>query len=152
MLPQSPSLPITAREIVSYSIVTRNWLTRRRERIVAAYLIADVEITDPAAMGNYVKLAGESLAPFQWNSAVSPKHRSKRLSQRQFSEQLYAIPASLASVSGPPVISSPFYLQPFARKGCHPTQGPCQNPANKRPCSGEYKALDLSVNRAIPFG
>ena len=28
---------------------------------MSAYLIADVEIANPAAMGNYVKLAGESL-------------------------------------------------------------------------------------------
>ena len=32
---------------------------------MAAYLIADVEITDPAAMDGYVKLAGESQAPLQ---------------------------------------------------------------------------------------
>ena len=30
-----------------------------------AYVIADVEVTDPMAMDEYVKLAGESLAPFQ---------------------------------------------------------------------------------------
>ena len=30
-----------------------------------AYVIADVEITDPMAMDEYVKLAGESLAPFR---------------------------------------------------------------------------------------
>ena len=37
---------------------------------MAAYLIADVEVTDPAAMGDYFKLAGESLAPFQWKSIL----------------------------------------------------------------------------------
>ena len=37
---------------------------------MAAYLIADVEVTDPAAMGDYIKLAGESLAPFQWKSIL----------------------------------------------------------------------------------
>ena len=32
---------------------------------MAAYLIFDVEVTDPAATGDYAKLANESLAPFQ---------------------------------------------------------------------------------------
>ncbi len=32
---------------------------------MTAYVIADVKITDPMAMDEYVKLAGESLAPFQ---------------------------------------------------------------------------------------
>ena len=32
---------------------------------MAAYLIFDVEVTDPAAMDDYPKLARESLAPFQ---------------------------------------------------------------------------------------
>ncbi len=32
---------------------------------MAAYLIFDVEVTDPAAAGDYAKLANESLAPFQ---------------------------------------------------------------------------------------
>ena len=32
---------------------------------MTAYIIADVEITEPIAMDEYVKLAGESLAPFQ---------------------------------------------------------------------------------------
>ncbi len=31
---------------------------------MAAYLIFDVEVTDPAAIDDYSKLAGESLAPF----------------------------------------------------------------------------------------
>ncbi len=35
------------------------------ERIMAAYFIFDVEVTDPAAIDDYVKLAGESLAPFK---------------------------------------------------------------------------------------
>ncbi len=37
---------------------------------MAAYLIFDVEVTDPAAMGDYLKLAGESLAPFQWKQII----------------------------------------------------------------------------------
>ncbi len=32
---------------------------------MAAYIIFDVEVTDPAAAGDYAKLAGESLVPFQ---------------------------------------------------------------------------------------
>ena len=32
---------------------------------MAAYIIFDVEVTDPAATDDYAKLAGESLAPFQ---------------------------------------------------------------------------------------
>ncbi len=32
---------------------------------MAAYLIFDVEVTDPAAAGDYAKLANESLALFQ---------------------------------------------------------------------------------------
>ena len=32
---------------------------------MAAYLIFDVEVTDPTATGDYAKLANESLAPFQ---------------------------------------------------------------------------------------
>ncbi len=32
---------------------------------MAAYLIFDVEVTDPAATDDYAKLATESLAPFQ---------------------------------------------------------------------------------------
>ncbi len=32
---------------------------------MAAYIIFDVEVTDPAAMDDYAKLANESLAPFQ---------------------------------------------------------------------------------------
>ena len=32
---------------------------------MAAYLIFDVEVTDPAATHDYAKLANESLAPFQ---------------------------------------------------------------------------------------
>ncbi len=32
---------------------------------MAAYFIFDVEVTDPAAIDDYVKLAGESLAPFK---------------------------------------------------------------------------------------
>ncbi len=32
---------------------------------MAAYLIFDVEVTDPAATGDYANLANESLAPFQ---------------------------------------------------------------------------------------
>ncbi len=37
---------------------------------MAAYLIADVEVTDPAAMGDYMELEGESLAPFQSKKIV----------------------------------------------------------------------------------
>ncbi len=37
---------------------------------MAAYLIFDVEVTDPAAMGDYMKLEGESLAPFQSKKIV----------------------------------------------------------------------------------
>ncbi len=37
---------------------------------MAAYIIADVEVTDPAAMGDYFKLQGESLAPFQSKAIV----------------------------------------------------------------------------------
>ena len=32
---------------------------------MAAYIIFDVEVTDPAATADYAKLANESLAPFQ---------------------------------------------------------------------------------------
>ncbi len=32
---------------------------------MAAYLIFDVDVTDPPATDDYAKLAGESLAPFQ---------------------------------------------------------------------------------------
>ena len=32
---------------------------------MAAYIIFDVEVTDPAATDDYAKLANESLAPFQ---------------------------------------------------------------------------------------
>ncbi len=32
---------------------------------MAAYIIFDVEVTDPAATDEYLKLANESLAPFQ---------------------------------------------------------------------------------------
>ncbi len=32
---------------------------------MAAYLIFDVEVTDPTAADDYIKLANESLAPFQ---------------------------------------------------------------------------------------
>ena len=37
---------------------------------MATYLIADVEVTDLAAMGEYFKLADESLAPFQWKQII----------------------------------------------------------------------------------
>ena len=37
---------------------------------MAAYLIADVEVTDLAAMGEYMELEGESLAPFQSKKIV----------------------------------------------------------------------------------
>lgn len=42
---------------------------------MAAYTIADLEIADPAAMGNYVKLAGESLKsdPTQLRHVVAGK-------------------------------------------------------------------------------
>ncbi len=43
---------------------------RRRERIRAAYLIFDVEVTDPAAADDYAKLANESLVPFQSKTIV----------------------------------------------------------------------------------
>ena len=32
---------------------------------MAAYIIFEVEVTDPEATDEYAKLAGESLAPFQ---------------------------------------------------------------------------------------
>ena len=35
-----------------------------------AYVIADVQINDPVLMEEYVKLAGESLAPYQWKPIV----------------------------------------------------------------------------------
>ncbi len=38
---------------------------------MAAYLIADVETTDPAAMDDYVKLAGESLAPYKFKALIN---------------------------------------------------------------------------------
>ncbi len=37
---------------------------------MAAYLIFDVEVTDPAARDDYAKLAGESLVPFQSKTLV----------------------------------------------------------------------------------
>ena len=37
---------------------------------MAAYLIFDVEVTDPAATGDYAKLANESLEPFQAKAIV----------------------------------------------------------------------------------
>ncbi len=37
---------------------------------MAAYLIFDVEVTDPAATDDYAKLAGESLVPFQSKTLV----------------------------------------------------------------------------------
>ncbi len=37
---------------------------------MAVYFIFDVEVTDPAAIDDYVKLAGESLAPFQSKAIV----------------------------------------------------------------------------------
>ncbi len=37
---------------------------------MAAYLIFDVEVTDPAATGDYAKLANESLEPFQSKTIV----------------------------------------------------------------------------------
>ena len=43
---------------------------RRGGKIMAAYLIFDVEVTDPAATGDYAKLANESLEPFQAKAIV----------------------------------------------------------------------------------
>ena len=37
---------------------------------MAAYIIFEVEVTDPAATDEYAKLAGESLAPFQSKAIV----------------------------------------------------------------------------------
>ncbi len=37
---------------------------------MAAYIIFDVEVTDPTAAGDYLKLANESLVPFQSKTIV----------------------------------------------------------------------------------
>ena len=37
---------------------------------MTAYVIADVQINDPVLMEEYVKLAGESLAPYKWKPIV----------------------------------------------------------------------------------
>ena len=37
---------------------------------MAAYIIADVDVTDPVMIEEYVKLAGESLAPYKYKSVV----------------------------------------------------------------------------------
>ena len=37
---------------------------------MAAYIIFDVEVTDPTAADDYLKLANESLAPFQSKTIV----------------------------------------------------------------------------------
>ncbi len=48
------------RDINFQTIIGEEISNRRRERIMAAYIIFDVEVTDPTAAGDYLKLANES--------------------------------------------------------------------------------------------
>ena len=46
---------------------------------MSAYIIWDVEVTDPTKRDDYAKLANESLAPFQSKTKVSVGGRRPRL-------------------------------------------------------------------------
>ncbi len=49
---------------------------------MAAYIIFDVEVTDPTAADDYLKLANESLTPFQSKTCTNALNRRGRSASR----------------------------------------------------------------------